>query len=260
MSWESILSLVCAALSLVSLLSTLCVHCMFPSLLKGGEKPFVNLVVSLLVGEISIFSSAFDIGNGFQCSLLAAFQHFAWLASFSWTAIFSWDIFDTFVRENTVPGRGKLWTGYVIEWGLPALTVAICDILHYFHLFQYDGEYGCWISDPLQLGLSFGLPVAGIVLFNIILYSIVVSKISRTMWMSQNAGQTYSNRQRFILYSKLSSIVGFTCIFGFLANVEVLSFLRYAFMVSAGLCFVCFSFTVSRKTIDVIKSRLSTVT
>ncbi|ELU03990.1 hypothetical protein CAPTEDRAFT_186841 [Capitella teleta] len=209
---HGVFTILCAVLSIVFLTGTLCVHCIFPTLLKAGGRSFIHLSISLLGAEIGVFCSAFNVWNTLACSLLAAFQHFTWLASFAWTAILSWDIFETFVLKHgvmkTMQRKYKVY--YTVGWGIPTLIVLTCGVLHYLHHFQYGSAYSCWISGALQLGLSFGLPVAVTVLFNIILFSIVVSKITRSMNVAENVGQTYSYRQRFILYCKMSSIVGFT--------------------------------------------------
>lgn len=248
----------CTAVSIVGLLVTLVIHCTFPKLASAGGNILINLVVSLLGAEIQLLISGMSTRNSVFCTIAAALHHYMWLASFCWMAVLSWDIFKTFATLKLSHKR-PLGVYLAAGWLTPAVIVGVCGILHFLGHFQYGDDLICWIVGGLELGVSFGVPVACIIIGNLVLYILTVKRLSGVMTSSTLVGKHYNRRCRFVLYVRLGSSMGFTWIFGFLSNIKVLSFFKYLFALSAGMngLLICVSFTVNSNVISLVKTRIT---
>ena len=93
----------------------------------------------------------------------------------------------------------------------------------------------CWITEPLAAFISFGAPILIIFTANCIFFAHVITTISRTARLSRNrlhvTNSTGSNirkppgRSDAVLYLRMSTVMGFTWIFG-LSSSLVSSFSR----------------------------------
>ena len=113
----------------------------------------------------------------------------------------------------------------------------------------------CWITEPLAAFISFGAPILIIFIANCIFFARVITTISRTARLSKSRLQTTRStsslnkrqpgRSDAMLYLRMSSVMGFTWIFGLSSSI-VSSFSRPAFEICVishvlGLLFTIFN-------------------
>ncbi|NXI66476.1 AGRG7 protein, partial [Anseranas semipalmata] len=123
------------------------------------------------------------------CTLVAALLHYFLLATFMWTALNSAQLYLLLLRAmKPLPGH-FIVIASVIGWGIPAVVVAITLGVTYGkgRALNYRQEEFCWLaaldedqnfSTEKPMLWSFLLPVALILLFNIIIFiKIIVSVI-----------------------------------------------------------------------------------
>ena len=137
----------------------------------------------------------------------------------------------------------------VYAWGLPAVFVAVCLVLDFGTKlpFSYGSETMCWIAGPRAIAYYFATPVAVVITANTVLFVSTVVALRRAMSTASIARQSAQQRSAFVIYLRLTSLMGFTWLFGFLANIDVLSFLTYPFIL-CNTCqgvFICASFTLT---------------
>ena len=175
-------------------------------------------------------------------------------------------------------------------WGCPALIVGFGVLLDVTSLWSdYAPSYGshlCWISNRSGLGLFFVLPVALLLLQNVILFAITVHSIwnqrkaaqfaleKNQSYRPQSAKQQqvphatagkgndpHKNQVRFVLYIKLALIMGLAWSFGFVAALAQIPGLWYPFILFNALqgAFIFIAFDCKKKIwflIYLVKRRL----
>ena len=163
-------------------------------------------------------------------------------------------------------------------WGCPSLIVAVGVLLDVGSLWpEYAPSYGshlCWISNRNGLGLFFVLPVALLLLQNVVLFALTVHSIWEQRKAAQfalNKNQSYrpssakerqtsyvatsksndpqKNQMRFVLYIKLALIMGLAWSFGFVAALAHIPELWYPFILFNALqgAFIFISFDCKKK-------------
>ena len=175
--------------------------------------------------------------------------------------VISFDMCRTFVSTspfNSSKTRFKIYSYY--SWGVPLLIVLIANVLDRIPvpvvLLDYKPEYAteiCWMNNKNASALFFILPVGSLVLENFFFFVMTVYGIQKNQF---NSGETYSvktsstggtvkftenkedrklsynkNKIYFIIYFKLSVLMGLTWLFGFLASFLKLGFLWYPFII-----------------------------
>ena len=103
----------------------------------------------------------------------------------------------------------------------------------------------------------FALPLAVLLLINIILYTVTVFHMCRIARQTKSVQQKDKDRNRFLLYVKLSFIMGLTWVFGYLAALTDLWYMWYVFIAFNTLqgAFICFAFVCTRKVFRLLKER-----
>lgn len=257
----SSVSIAGSALSIVGIVASLIIHHTIPSMDNIPGKALVNLLMSVLLGQVFFLVSGIFNGHSLICFVVAAVQHYTWLASFFWMNILSYNIFKTFtvLTKGQTLNQAKYLRLYLLyAWGGPAVIVFSCCLLHNFGFFQYGSQNYCWIVGSINLGLSFGLPVATLIFCNIFLFIVTARSIKSMMDRASLVSDSYTTRQRLILYIKLSSTMGLTWLFGFIGNIPRLDFFRYAFVVLSSLngFFLALCFTLSTRVCASLKTKI----
>ena len=200
------------------------------------------------------------------CQAVAIIEHYFLMASFVSMSVIAFHTYLVFARNVPAPrmsnGRErKLFCRYlVLTWLLPALIVGICVVLD-----RQDGQkmgYGesgiCWMSEPNAYIYFVIIPVAVFLLFNIVAFSITtvyLGKHSRSRAARQATGNRRSN---LAIYAKISSLMGFSWLFGLLALVVTSTMVfRYLFVIFTSLhgAFVAFAFVFNSKTFNLYKQK-----
>lgn len=302
---QRFLSDICLAVSVVCLALHIAIHTALPKLRNLPGKNLLSLSCALFTAQI-LFLTGIGlrevVGYGL-CATMGVLTHWSYLAAFFWMNVMGFDICRTFTgslaRHRGIPGRGQRSTFRfysLYAWGFPTLIVTLGLTLDLSHLSEdFAPQYGshlcwlddwapaygtkvCWISNRSGLGVFFVLPVAVLLLENLILFSLTVFSILKQRRAAQFAldkNQTYrgssatdrlqppgpasrpSNHSstndkqkiRFILYIKLGLIMGLGWVFGFAAALAKVAVLWYPFIFFNALqgTFIFVAFACKRK-------------
>ncbi|EFX73784.1 hypothetical protein DAPPUDRAFT_57855 [Daphnia pulex] len=261
---------ICLAISVVCLAFHIIVHMILPKLRNLPGKNLLSLSCALFMAQL-LFLTGIGLRDtvGYRlCATLGVLTHWFYLAAFFWMNVMGFDICRTFtgslIRHRGMQGRGQRCTFIfysLYAWGFPTLVVSLGIMLDLTHLMDdYAPEYGtrlCWISNKTGLGFLFMVPVAVLLLENMILFSLTVFSIlkqRRAARFAVDKKQSYrkageSKSIRFILYIKLGLIMGMGWIFGFIAALAKIPALWYPFIFFNALqgAFIFVAFCCKRK-------------
>ena len=239
-------------LSLICLAFTVTTYCMFEQIRTRAGKCIMNLCSALFCAQLSFQVNDLFVSCREACAVVAVFQHYTWLVAFLWMNVLAFDVSCTFSHMKPSSGgrqTSRLRAFALYAWGLPAAFVALCLVLDLCTdlPFDYGSETMCWLAGPRAIVYYFAVPLAAILSANVVLFVRAVVALRRTTAIANRARQPRQQTSTFFVYIRLSSLMGFTWMFGFLANVDVLSFLWYPFIV-CNTCqgvFICVSFTLT---------------
>ena len=250
---QGILTLVGNIVSMACLVFTMTTYCMFEKIRTRPGKCVMNLCVALFFAQLSFQVSDTFLSYREACAAVAAFQHYTWLVAFLWMNVLAFDIscaFSDLVSSYGVRDKTRIRVFSVYGWGLPAVFVAVCLVLDFGTKlpFSYGSETMCWIAGPRAIAYYFATPVAVVITANTVLFVRTVVALRRAMSTASIARKpVQKKRSAFVIYLRLTSLMGFTWLFGFLANIDVLSFLSYPFIL-CNTCqgvFICASFALT---------------
>ena len=249
---QVILTLIGNCLSMACLAFTMTTYFMFEEIRSLAGKCVMNLCGALFFAQLSFQVSDAFLSYSEACTAVAVFQHYIWLVVFLWMNVLAFDISCTFADlkpSSNVPNASRLLAFALYAWGLPAVFVAVCLVLDLYTKlpFSYGSENMCWIVDGRAVLYVFGSPIAAVITANAVLFVRTVVALRRAMSTASRARPPKQQRSTFVIYLRLTSLMGFMWLFGFLANVDGLGFLYYPFI----LCntfqgvFICVSFTLT---------------
>ncbi|XP_064636488.1 uncharacterized protein LOC135493267 [Lineus longissimus] len=235
---QGVVTLVGLSLSLAGLAYTVLTYLILSPLRTLPGKMLMNLCVALFTSQL-IFLTALDkTDDRIICSVIAMAEHYAWLVTFCWMNAISWNAMKTFSAKGMKDKdqvRKSYIRYYLYSWGTPALVVATCAVIEFCACTEFEVGYGnrnvCWISNFNTLMYTFALPICLIICSNIIMFSYTVSNIFKVSEMTKVTHSDKESRLNFWLYVKLSSVMGLTWIFGFLAAATNVKALWYVFIV-----------------------------
>ena len=253
---QAIISLIGQIISLTALALNFLTYMFFPSLRNLPGKCIMNLVFALFVAHLLFVVGIGQTGDHKVCMAVAMVMHYCFLASFFWMNGLAFELWRTFSKiemRHKEKGTKKFLFYAFYGWVSPALIVAIGatgDVL-YTHS-QFVPGYGkgvCWLTNGSGLLLFFGLPLGILLLLNLLLYCLVIKALaitsrSSTLMRQNNNG----NKRLFRIYVQLTTIMGFTWIFGFAATFADIPVLWYIFVVLNTLqgLFICLTFVCKR--------------
>ena len=267
---QGVLSIVGVVISLIALLLLFIVYVTFPTLRNLPGKCILGLIAALFVGQLLfLFMSPSDDGTfpGPLCFHIAVCIHYCFLAVFFWTNVLAFDLCLTFSSGRTKTGSSKRYCFYsTYAWLGPALIVSTSlalDILERddLHRPRY-GDGICWISSGSALLIFFVIPVGIILASNIILFFITVHHIRLSARASKIIHQKSKSMKRLLLHVKLSTILGFAWLFGFIALLTDWTVLWYVFTIFNSLqgAFLFVTFVFTRKVLRLLKSKWQSTT
>ena len=237
---RGVLTAMGSTLSMVCLILTMTTYCLFEQIRTRAGKCVMNLCVALFFAQLSFQVSDTFVPYHDACAALAAFQHYFWLVAFLWMNVLAFDISCTFADlkpSNVSHDSTRLRLFALYAWGLPSVFVAVCLVLDLGTnlSFSYGSSAMCWIAGPRAVVYYFATPLAIVITANAVLFVRTVVGLRRALTIASNARQPLRQRKTFVIYVRLTSLMGFTWLFGFLSNIDVLGFLAYPFI----LCNTC---------------------
>lgn len=268
---EDYLSLAGQLLSLVSLLVMFAVYCSLKPLRNLPGKCLLSLAIALFLAQLLFLFLVVPTPESWPCWLLATSTHYFFLAAFFWMNTMAFDIWRTFqfqMLSQSSQNTRRRFIGYSLyAWITPLVVVAVAvlsdvdmiplpDYLrpHYARTF-------CWLNNKWGLLVFFAVPIAVLLLFNIVFFLMTVVSICRASQATKflSKGQRLSKRSHLVLYVKLSAVMGLTWVFGYLANssqhhAQIMWYLFIVFSSLQGFV-ICIGFVCNRRVVRLLRER-----
>lgn len=267
--WDAraVLSLILLTISLVCIVIQLILYAVFKQLRNLPGYILINISMSLFVALLFFLISSFgSIAAGSKlCVAMATIQHFAFLASFCWTNIMALDV--TWMLRATLQtsSKRKKLIGYTVcAWLVPIAIVSAAiiteslstDLSPRDSFSPYYGTTSCWFNGMRGLLVFFLLPVAIMILVNVVMYVLAVVAIVEAAKQTKMVNPNL--KERLFLAIKLIVVMGLPWIFSFVVVMTNSVIVDYIFIIlnaSQGvLMFVCFVCT--RTVLNLIRSSL----
>ncbi|XP_038066764.1 uncharacterized protein LOC119736827 [Patiria miniata] len=267
MNWgpaHFILTVTGSSLSLIGLVVTIATYVVFPSLRRNAAGwALMSLVAALFLAQLTMLIGLDRTDVPTLCVTFAIGSHFFWLAAFFWMNILAVDIYRTFGIGTSLsnPNERSFLRYALYGWGAPTLIVATVAILSFCDCVEADVHYGsahaCWVGNGTANLLSFGVPIVVILCSNAVLFSLTMAGVKKTRMASKRMnitqGQSGSAAKKpnndLVLCLKLTAIMGFTWVFGFVASFSGVELFWYPYIALNSLqgAFVCLAFVCNRR-------------
>ncbi len=256
---QGVVSFVGQIISITALCLLLFIYSTNKPLRTVPGKCLMCLALSLSLAQFLFIMGGFSReAHGF-CKAVAILTHFCFLASFFWMNVMAFDVWRTFNSQfsySSGSDRHKKFTLYIIYATMfPAILVIISIIFDHIDSTNVPkpcyGKGLCWINNGNALFYMFALPVFILLGFNAVFFVLAVYSIYKAVKGTAILRQKKSGAKgkRLVLYIKLSSIMGLTWIFGFVAAFTGSTILWYLFVIFNALqgLFICIAFIGNRK-------------
>ena len=241
------------SLSIVALILTILIYIKYVSVRTLHGKTLVSMSASLIGAQLT---GILPLASGnIWCKLVAIVTHFSWLSAFGWMSMISYNMVTTFFGKqttvtNTHIDRKRYFAYSFVGWLLPGLIVITCIVLDDLNVPRIvqvgygEGLAGCFISGK-GLFIFFSLPHLISVLFNTVAFFLTVYGITRKRKVVPNSKRS-KDRWFFLIYVKLSVVMGVAWIVAILASITHQMFLWYIHFVLNGLqgVFIFISFAL----------------
>ena len=246
-------------ISLTALAVLFLAYMLFPSLRNLPGKCIMNLVFALFVAHLLFIVGIGQTYDRKVCMAVAMVVHYCFLVAFFWMNVLAFELWRTFTKielRNDEKGTKTFLFYACYSWVSPALIVAIGatgDIL-YAHS-QFVPGYGkgfCWLTNRYGLLLFFALPMGMLLVLNLFSYCLVIKSLYKTVKSTASLRENNNGKKRlFLIYVKITTIMGFTWIFGFAATFTHDQVLSYIFVVLNTLqgLFICLAFLCNKKNV-----------
>ena len=259
---RGVLSILCCCLSLLALLLTFFTYCSLYQLRTLPGKCVMSLTACLFFAQLLFLCNSLGKGIYYLCLVLSVLQHYYWLAAFAWMNVLSFTVCQSFTKFTTIErkayGLSRFQIYSVLAWLSPLIAISPCLSLHMVGSFgiQYIRPATCWLESGITIILFFAIPVGIILLINTCFFMLAICAIHNSVESAKRA-KNRGFSQELRIYSKLSTLMGLTWVFGFLSPFA--DPLAYIFIVLNGLQGVSIfvAFVLQRAVIYQLKQRLS---
>ena len=258
---EGWLSFVCGIVSIACLCITTIVY-MLPKLRNQPGRLLLCLSISLCLAQLLFFIARKAEIDSVLCKTLGMLVHFFFLASFMWMNVMSFDVFKTFSASfiNAKNSRKHFAFYSLYVWLSSLIIISVCILLDEMTAWSYRPKYGvsaCWISNSKGLMAFLLIPLAVVILLNLFFFALSVRSICVTKRKSSELLQTNRNCE-ILIYIKLSTVMGLTWMFGYVATWVQNQVFWYLFVVFNGLqgLFIFCSFVLNRRVYLVVREYL----
>ena len=262
---KGILTMVGGSISILALAITMFTYCTFRSLRNVPGKNLMNLVGCLFFGQLIQLFGMDKNSNKEICTAIAAFMHFIWLSCFSWMSVIAFHGWNTF-RKKVAPKREVeryLRRYCVVAYIVPFCIVSACLALH-FAVKQdvYSANGLCWISQLLAFQVAFLIPISLSLSCNILCFVGIVVVINKASHQSKLAKNRKNDLCKSLIYVKLSTLMGFSWIFGYMAVLTEIDEFWFPFIVFSSLqgFLVSVAFTCNKHVLHLYYERIRSLT
>ncbi|XP_054720731.1 uncharacterized protein LOC129230358 [Uloborus diversus] len=249
-----LLSEITLSLSIICLVLNISVYTILKELRNGPGKILMSLSLSLLCGHFFLLTGTHFAEVNWLCYFAAVATHFGYIASFCWMTVMAFDIHRTFSATQRRNSKHKPFFNYSLYSWISSLSLVVVSVTMDNSLdkdFEFRPKYGepiCWFNNKKGLLMFFIIPVLVLLVSNITFFSLTafyLHKISRQTKMVNN----FSDRTRYLLYIKLTVVLGLAWLLGFFAGITGINALWYPFIILNGLqgVFIFVAFTCKVK-------------
>ena len=240
---KTYLTLIGFILSLICLFLVIQTYLIFPELRNLPGKNILSLSSSLFLAQLVWLIPDESYPSSF-CLVIAVTKHYLFLVSFVAMATIAWDTHSTFARKEFRPStenaNKKFCIYSVIVWGLPAMFVILSATADQKHIYAvYVNELWCWFDNEEAQKYLFVLPVGLLLLFNAVFFVLIVFRIKHVRSTTRFIRSNDHRKRMFWIYVKISTLMGFCWLFGFIDIVVKNSLFSYLFVIFASLQGVC---------------------
>lgn len=203
-------------------------YCCYSQLRNTPGKFMISICISLLWSQVLFLLSGVRWNNldSIFCITMAAVQHFTWLFMF-----FQSTSFAVWIAHNITAvtyNRSSLKLALCFSTFIALILIGVSLLVSKYLDISYIQNDVCWLSASTFLPYFFLMPVGICILANIAAFLAVIVKMRRnTMPSNQTVNQPL---RVFPAILRLSLLMGFTWISGFLANIPGLTSLWYPFI------------------------------
>ena len=252
---ERYLTLVCLVLSVTCLFMVILTYLLFAELRNLPGKNLLSLSVSLFLVQLLWLIP--DLWYPITvCYVMAIVKHYLYLVSFVAMATIAWHTHLGFASKNVqsdLSSKGRANRRFckytAIVWGLPAIFVAACAVVDQKDVYAvYANELSCWFGNVQAQKYLFVLPVGLLLLFNVIFFILTVYHIQCSQYSARQIRSNQIHRSMLWVYIKLSSLMGFCWLFGFISLLVETPILSYLFVIFASLqgVYIALAFLVKK--------------
>nr|XP_054763046.1 uncharacterized protein LOC129269556 [Lytechinus pictus] len=251
------------AVSSACLFATLLTYLVFSELQNRQGIVVINFIVALLLGQIFLQYVGYHFSDRFiPCLAFASLSHFFFLASFVWTTVLAWDLRRS-LSASVIFRSGQSCfhtTAYaLIGWGIPLVITSTTLLMQLGGftdepILEYGGPACLFATRLSSLAVFFG-PICLCLLTNCLLFIGTMRNLHSTNKSTaiarKNSGSAIQKQLTLELriFVKISALLGFAWLFGFLAMVVNILVTWYLFIIVSGLqgFFIFISFGANRR-------------
>ncbi|XP_076807193.1 uncharacterized protein LOC143450508 [Clavelina lepadiformis] len=228
---------------------------------KRPTKILINVCINLMLSYIGFLSGIDKRRNIAACVSSTVLLHFFLLSTWFWMAVYAHVLYKSFVQVLSVTWDRYLTKSFVISYGLPLIIVVINVIvtLTYSHHEEEPPVCGkdensdlavsamladnmCWLHSH-SLHFSFLLPVGLLLVFNVVIFFMVVRKLT---WKRNEVSSSIPKRsvmQQLVVAITIAASLGLVWLLGYFLllsdNVIYFTVMNWLFTVAVSLQGVC---------------------
>ncbi|KAI8506599.1 hypothetical protein Bbelb_160260 [Branchiostoma belcheri] len=208
--------------SITGLTLTLISYLIFKQLRKTRPQHILTNLCIALLATLILFLTGIDATHSpIGCTIVAFLLHYFLLAVFMWMAVEAFNMYLAFIKVLGAHVSRFILKAAIFAWGLPlviAIATLAVDVPGTYPNGQgtYRSTSVCWLQGN-QLYYGFLLPAGLVLVFNVIVYIMVISKLScggRTDGKIAHPGSG-ATKQNLRIAIAIMVLVGLTWIFGF---------------------------------------------
>ncbi|XP_035829707.1 uncharacterized protein LOC101852596 [Aplysia californica] len=261
-----ILTLVCVSVSLVCLLLTVITYSSFPTLRSVAGKNNMCLCISLILAQTSLLVSSHVRRPRTLCVVVGILTHFLWLTMFSWSFACCLHMFKVFTSTTRVSALSQkrqlvhLIKTVLFCFSVPTLIVASVVLVSYITSKGQSIGYGqvCYLNSSLLVGLTMILPLAVVLVCNLVFFLVTILKIRSVRKLQQTENFKKSDKHNLYVYVKLSSLTGAFWLVAIVAEATANDPLIFISIILNGLqgVFIFFSYICNKRVLQLYRQRL----
>ena len=220
------------SLSILSLVSLIARYLYDSDSCKGPRQGILYISIALLLGQVCFFASAFIDRNthGTLCLIITIIQHTAWLFYFTLISAFA-SYLAKQIDKSPASSDNNIFKALVL---ISTLISMLIVVVSYGCTHLTDEMYlnldTCWLEVEFILPYFFMVPLAISIFVNTIAFSVTVHKIRTSSIQTDDHFQVSSRVSISKVILKLFLLMGFTWVFGFLANVNSFDWMWHVFV------------------------------